>query len=137
MKIVEPYSFLKSLRFYPMIIISLLIIIAPIPYVLHKILAVIICNAILYIAGVKENYSFEYDKERLVIKNAWNPFFYRGFWINRLKSIEFKHYPRIGPGISINFDSTEEIYHCKGDEENLKLMVEDINSSIKNYKTTK
>ncbi len=131
MKIIRPYGLFRSISFYGIIIMNIIIATLKLPSILATILTFIVGNAMMFNAAINDHYMFEYDSEKLVVKNTWNPFFYQGYWLKSLKKIEFDYFNRAGKGIRIYFEDKKEVYICACDEVDLKGMVEDINNQIK------
>ncbi len=55
---------------------------------------------VLFVIGyIPKHYNFEYNSERIVIRNSWNPFFYREFSIKNIGSVKFINALYMGGGI--------------------------------------
>jgi hypothetical protein len=131
MKILKPYNAFKSISFYGLIIMNITLCILNLPSLTYTVGAFIVGNLVMYNAVVNDHYMFEYDNEKLIVKNTWNPFFYQGYWIKSLKRIEFDYFNQAGHGIRIFFDNKKDVYICHCNREDLKNMSEEINSYIK------
>ncbi|NBP67650.1 MAG: hypothetical protein EBU52_02800 [Cytophagia bacterium] len=140
MKIVKPEGTITSVSFYAVIGINILITFLylessenkfPIYYALVTLLVV---NIFFYFMGVSDHYQFEYDDNELIVTNTWNPLFYRTYKIRDLEKIEWDYFNNLGKGIRIFHEGTKDVFICASYDDRLKIMVAEINVSIKSGK---
>lgn len=84
---------------------------------------------------VPKHYNFEYNNEKIIIRNSWNPFFYKEYYMKEIKSIRFINALYMGGGIHFTFtNGRKKSYSTSVKREELEKAIEEIQGYINESK---
>ncbi|ALO13768.1 hypothetical protein L21SP5_00086 [Salinivirga cyanobacteriivorans] len=80
---------------------------------------------------VPKHYNFEYNKEKIIIRNSWNPFFYKEYFMKEIKAVRFINALYMGGGIHFTFNNgSKKSYSTSVKRKELEKAIEEIQSFI-------
>ena len=77
---------------------------------LNGLLTFIICTFIGYIFFSNFFFYFEYDNDKIIVKNSWKPFFIREIEIKKVKEVNINFVFFAGNSISFNLENKKYSY---------------------------
>lgn len=96
-----------------------------------SLIVILLFIAIVYFFSlVPTHYSFEFDSFSLVIKNSWNPFYFRKYELKSIDKIEITNNAYMGIGVKIHLDSgKKKVYNINNKRIKLEEMVKEIEAN--------
>lgn len=91
-------------------------------------------NVFIYATTYGRFYQFEYDHDKLIVTNLWNPFLHSEYNIRGLTKISIEYHNSLGFAVEVFFDNKKDVYGSPySNLSDLKKMEKEINENIENF----